>query len=71
VITGCFFAFYGVLRIVTEQLREPDAGVFAIGPVTLPMLLSGVMIAGGAAGAWWCTRRSVPAMGGLARQIAA
>jgi phosphatidylglycerol:prolipoprotein diacylglycerol transferase len=65
VITGCFFAFYGALRIATEQLREPDAGVFAIGPVTLPMLLSGVMIVGGSAGAWWCGGREVPGMGGL------
>jgi phosphatidylglycerol:prolipoprotein diacylglycerol transferase len=67
VITGCFFAFYGALRITTEQLREADAGVFAIGPVTLPMMLSGAMIVGGAAGAWWCARRAVPAMGGLGR----
>jgi phosphatidylglycerol:prolipoprotein diacylglycerol transferase len=65
VITGCFFAFYGALRIATEQLREPDAGVFAIGPVTLPMLLSGAMIVGGGAGAWWCARRAVQSMGGL------
>jgi prolipoprotein diacylglyceryltransferase len=67
VITGCFFAFYGALRIVTEQLREADVGVFTIGPVTLPMMLSGAMIAGGAVGAWWCARRAVPAMGGLGR----
>ena len=42
VITGCFFAFYGALRIATEQLREPDIGVFTIGPVTLPMLLRAI-----------------------------
>jgi prolipoprotein diacylglyceryltransferase len=68
VITGCFFAFYGALRIATEQLREVDAGVFMIGSVTLPMMLSGAMIVGGAAGAWWCARRVVPAMGGLGRR---
>jgi phosphatidylglycerol:prolipoprotein diacylglycerol transferase len=64
VITGCFFAFYGVLRLCTEQLREADAGVFRMGPITLPMLLSLGMVVGGAAGAWWCGRRSVAVMGG-------
>jgi len=65
VITGCFFAFYGVLRMVTEQLREPDAGVSHVGPLTLPMALSVAMIVGGGAGAWWCARREVAKMGGL------
>jgi prolipoprotein diacylglyceryltransferase len=51
--------------MATEQLREPDAGVSQVGPLTLPMMLSVVMIVGGAAGAWWCARRAVPPMGGL------
>ena len=65
VITGCFFAFYGVLRLGTEQLREADAGVFRVGPLTLPMLLSVAMVVGGAVGAWWCGRRAVARMGWL------
>jgi len=67
VVTGCFFAFYGALRLATEQLREPDTGVFRVGPLTLPMLLSLAMVAGGAAGAWWCGRRVVVRMGGWVR----
>ena len=65
VITGCFFAFYGVLRMATEQLREPDPGVFQLGLITMPMLLSGAMIGGGALGAWWCGRRGAGPIGGL------
>jgi len=65
VITGCFFAFYGVLRVATEQLREADVGVFRMGPITLPMLLSAAMIVGGAITVWVCSRRNVAKMGGL------
>jgi phosphatidylglycerol:prolipoprotein diacylglycerol transferase len=67
VITGCFFAFYGLLRMGTEQLREPDAGVFRMGSLTLPMLLSLGMVLGGAAGAWWCGRRNLARLGGWVR----
>lgn len=47
-VAGSFLAVYGVLRIGTEQVRAPDPGVFTIGPATLPMILSGLMIVAGA-----------------------
>ncbi len=66
VVSGWFFAAYGTLRLGTEQLREPDAGVFWLGPLTLPMLLSLAMIAFGAAlAAWSGSRRGSPAIGGI------
>ncbi len=65
VITGCFFMFYGSLRLGTEQLREIDVGVFHLGPLTLPMLLSLLMVAGGLCIVWCSARRNVPHMGGL------
>jgi phosphatidylglycerol:prolipoprotein diacylglycerol transferase len=62
-LTGAFFVAYGVLRMTTEQFRQPDVGVFTLGPVTLPMLLSLAMIAVGAA-AILATRRAAR-IGGL------
>jgi phosphatidylglycerol:prolipoprotein diacylglycerol transferase len=43
-----FLMAYGALRMVTEQFRDADAGVFTIGMFTLPMLLSLGMVAAGA-----------------------
>lgn len=48
VVTGVFFAGYGVLRYTTEQFREPDSAVIALGFLTLPMLLSMTMVGVGA-----------------------
>ena len=62
-LTGAFFVAYGVLRTMTEQFRQPDEGVFMLGPITLPMLLSLGMIAIGAA-VILATRRQ-PRIGGL------
>jgi phosphatidylglycerol:prolipoprotein diacylglycerol transferase len=67
VITGWFLLGYGALRLGTEQLREIDPGVFMIGPATLPMLLSAAMIAAGATIILACSRRAMPAVGGLLR----
>ena len=46
-ICGIFFAGYGVLRYSTEQFREADSPVIALGFLTLPMLLSITMVAVG------------------------
>lgn len=62
-ITGAFFVAYGVLRMTTEQFREPDAGVFAIGSITLPMLLSLAMVVLGLAGCVLASR--APRIGGI------
>lgn len=67
VIAGVFLATYGAARLTSEQFRQVDEGVFMIGPVTLPMLLSIAMIAAGACLAWWASRRNTRPMGGLGR----
>lgn len=46
-ISGIFLCSYGVLRYSTEQFREADSPVIALGFLTLPMLLSITMIAVG------------------------
>jgi phosphatidylglycerol:prolipoprotein diacylglycerol transferase len=63
VVTAVFFAGYGVLRYATEQFRTPDEGVAMLGGLTLPMLLSLVMVAVGAL-FLALSRRSLP-IGGL------
>lgn len=64
ILTGSFFIAYGVLRMTTEQFREPDFGVFTVGPITLPMLLSLAMIAIGIF--MLVIWRHAPRVGGLA-----
>ncbi len=63
VIGAVFLAGYGALRFATEQFREADSPVIAFGFLTLPMLLSIVMIAAGAL-VFALSRRSQP-IGGL------
>ena len=65
VITGWFVLGYGSLRLATEVLREIDPGMFMIGPVTLPMLLSMAMILIGAVICVASSRRNLAPMGGL------
>jgi phosphatidylglycerol:prolipoprotein diacylglycerol transferase len=65
VITGWFVLGYGSLRLATEVLREIDPGMFMIGPVTLPMLLSMLMILIGAVICVASSRRNCAPMGGL------
>jgi phosphatidylglycerol:prolipoprotein diacylglycerol transferase len=65
VITGWFVLGYGSLRLATEQFREIDPGVFMIGPVTLPMLLSMLMMLIGAVICVASSRRNISPMGGL------
>ncbi len=63
VVSGWFLVTYGVLREVTEQFREPDQGVAMVGPLTLPMFISVVMVVVGAAMVVVCARRRVPSLG--------
>jgi phosphatidylglycerol:prolipoprotein diacylglycerol transferase len=67
-IAGVFFAGYGVLRYTTEQFREADSPVIALGFLTLPMLLSITMVAVGAM-FFALSRKSQP-IGGLWKRAA-
>lgn len=65
-VVACWFLIgYGSLRFATEQFREPDHGVLQVGPLTLPMLLSLLMVALGGFLLLVVTRRSTPKIGGL------
>jgi phosphatidylglycerol:prolipoprotein diacylglycerol transferase len=64
-LSGAFLIGYGVLRNVSEQFREPDAEVFAIGPLTTPMLVSGGMVLAGIA-VLALRPRNGPTLGGVA-----
>ncbi len=64
VVAGVFLAGYGVLRYTTEQFREVDSPVIALGFLTLPMLLSITMIAAGV-GFFVASRKSKQVIGGL------
>ena len=67
-IAAVFLAGYGVLRYTTEQFREADSPVIALGFLTLPMLLSITMIAFGAM-FFVLSRKSQP-IGGLWKRAA-
>lgn len=62
-ICGIFLCSYGVLRYSTEQFRETDTPVIALGFLTLPMLLSITMIAAG--GVFFFLSRKSVRIGGL------
>lgn len=64
-IFGAFFVAYGVLRVVSEQFRVPDPDILTIGPVTLPMLLSGAMVLIGVIVMTVASRSAGPMVGGL------
>jgi len=66
-VLASFFVAYGVLRLGTEQVREPDEGVFMVGSATLPMLLSGAMVVVGIVALWWFQRLDGERVGGLLR----
>ena len=65
VIAGVFLVTYGAARTTSEQFRQIDDGVFMIGSLTLPMLLSLAMIAGGIALIVLASRQAIKPMGGL------
>jgi phosphatidylglycerol:prolipoprotein diacylglycerol transferase len=61
VLVGIFLVFYGLFRIVIENVREPDAGMpnFPLG-LTMGMILSVPMVAGGAFLIWRGMREPLP-----------
>jgi len=61
VITGIFVLFYGLFRIVIENVREPDAGMpnFPFG-LTMGMILSVPMVLGGIYLIWRGMREPLP-----------
>ena len=67
-IAAVFLAGYGVMRYTTEQFREADSPVIALGFLTLPMLLSITMIAFGVM--FFALSRRSPYIGGLVRKAA-
>jgi phosphatidylglycerol---prolipoprotein diacylglyceryl transferase len=60
-ITGLFLVLYGAIRILLEQVRNPDLTmpVFPFG-LTMGMMLSAPMVLGGAALLWWSFRSPAP-----------
>ena len=69
VIAATFLGTYGAARLLTEQFRQIDEGVFMLGPITLPMMLSIAMIAMGLALSVWASRQASPTMGGLIKRL--
>lgn len=67
VLTGAFLVAYGLLRNVSEQLREPDEDVFTVGPLTTPMLVSALMVLLGAVVLGRAARAPGPALIGGVR----
>jgi phosphatidylglycerol:prolipoprotein diacylglycerol transferase len=67
VVSAVFLAGYGVLRYSTEQFREPDSRVIALG-LTLPMILSITMVAVSAV--FLVLSRKAQPIGGLVRTVA-
>ncbi|HRQ76404.1 MAG TPA: prolipoprotein diacylglyceryl transferase [Phycisphaerales bacterium] len=66
VVGGAFLITYGILRLVTELFRQPDAGVeLTLNLLTRGQTLSALMIVCGAGMVAWGSRRDVPKMGGL------
>lgn len=61
---GMFMLMYGVFRLATEFVREPDVQIgFLFGSLTMGQLLSIPLAVGGAAVVWWSlarVRRSGP-----------
>ena len=69
VVGSWFLIGYGVLRIATELVRQPDQGVAVLatplGDLTRGQLLSIVMVIAGIVALVICARRTVAPMGGL------
>ncbi len=71
VVGSWFLIGYGVMRIATELVRQPDEGVAVLatplGDLTRGQLLSLVMVIAGIVALVICARRTVAPMGGLAK----
>ncbi len=66
VVGGWFLIAYGVFRILTERVRQPDVGVAVLAGLQRGQVLSVVMLACGVVMVVICSRRAVPMIGGLA-----
>ncbi|MDP7029668.1 MAG: prolipoprotein diacylglyceryl transferase [Phycisphaerales bacterium] len=66
VVCGWFAITYGVLRILTEFVRQPDEGVAILAGLQRGQLLSVFMIIAGIVIVWICSSRTIPPIGGLA-----
>ena len=60
-ITGLFLVLYGLIRILLEQVRNPDLTmpIFPFG-LTMGMMLSAPMVIAGAILLWWSFRSAAP-----------
>jgi len=67
VVGGWFLIGYGLLRVVTEVVRQPDDGVAVLMGLQRGQLLSVCMIILGTTAVMICAKRPVHAIGGLAR----
>lgn len=65
VLAGWFLITYGVLRIATEIVRQPDDGVVLILGLQRGQILSVVMVLIGIIIVLWCSRRVVAKIGGI------
>ncbi|MCA9291744.1 MAG: prolipoprotein diacylglyceryl transferase [Phycisphaerales bacterium] len=65
VIGALFLTFYGVLRISTEVVRQPDEGVAVWLGLSRGQWLSVAMVLAGLIGLLVVSRRNVPRLGGL------
>ncbi len=63
VIGGTFLIAYGILRIISEFFREPDAALWF--GLTRGQSLSTLMVIAGIALVWWASQRSAQPLGGL------
>lgn len=58
VVTAWFLIGYGLFRLLSERIREPDPSALNMGRFTTPMLMSSLMAALGAWLLWFILRRS-------------
>jgi len=63
VVSSMFLMTYGVLRIITEQFRQPDAALIL--GISRGQFLSVLLVLVGAALMVWCVRQPAAPMGGL------
>jgi phosphatidylglycerol:prolipoprotein diacylglycerol transferase len=68
VLSGWFLVLYGLMRMYTEEYRQPDAGVELTMGLSRGQLLSVCMAAIGAAMILYCARRHTEKLGGICGQ---
>ena len=67
-ITGVFLVVYGVLRILTETIREADEGVGLVFGLQRGQLLSVFLIVVGIVVCSWTSKRQTRQVGGLSKR---